>query len=274
MLAGMEMEFKDDTRRRKVLLILGLMFAVAAGGAAFVLINQAQSGGTGKVPMKEVVVAAHDISARSVIQSGDVSLRSLPDDPSLTSALLSADDAVGRIAGVTIFAQQAITPNLLTSSEAGSGFSILAPEETIAPDSPVWRAVAVDIPDDRAVGGVITAGQHVDLFVTVQVTVINGGSASPTPAPSGSGGPFYSDMTTKITYQDLPILSHTLTLYILKVNIVQAEEISHLEASGAANFSLALRPDGDKRPVDTDGLGQTTNIIIERYGMPVPEAYP
>ncbi|MGH2408675.1 MAG: Flp pilus assembly protein CpaB, partial [Candidatus Limnocylindrales bacterium] len=188
----MEMEFKDDTRRRKVLLILGLMFAVAAGGAAFVLINQAQSAGTGKVPMKEVVVAAHDISARSVIVSGDVVLRSLPDDPSLLSALVKPEDAVGRIAGVTIFAQEAITPNLLTSTEAGSGFSILAPEETVAPDSPYWRAFAIDVPDDRAVAGTLLVGQHVDLIASVQYDVQNlGANASPTPAftPNGTFGP-------------------------------------------------------------------------------------
>jgi Flp pilus assembly protein CpaB len=277
MLVGMEMEFRDDTRRRKVLVILGLMFAVAAAGAAFLLISQAQSGGT-KVVTREVVVAAHDISERSIIQSGDVTLRALPDDPSLTSALTKPEDAVGRIAGVTIFAQQPITPNLLTSSEAGSGFSILAPEETIAPDSPFWRAVSVDVPDDRAVGGVILIGQRVDLFVTVDIEIQKlDGNAAPTPVPTpnpsgpfGPFGPYYTNPSTKITYQDLPVLVHSGTLYVVKATVAQAEEISHFEAAGSASFSLALRPEGDKRPVPTASMGVTTNIIVWRYGYPIP----
>jgi Flp pilus assembly protein CpaB len=277
MLVHMEMQFRDDTRRRKVLLIVGLMFAVAAAGAAFLVLTRAQSGVTTKVVTRDVVVAAHEISERTVIQATDLTIRAVADDPSLDSALTVPDAAVGRIAAVTILAQQPVTVNLLTSSEVGGAFSILAPQETVAPDSPFWRAVSVDVPDDRAVGGVIQIGQHVDLFVTVTVNVVvPDGSPAPTPTPNASGpvGPYYSDTTTKITYQDLPVLAHALTLYVLKVTIAQAEEISHLEASGAASFSLALRPDTDKRPVATDGLGETTNIIIQRYGMPIPAEYP
>jgi Flp pilus assembly protein CpaB len=275
MLMAMEMEFKDDTRRRKVLLILGLMFAVAAGGAAFVVLNQAQSGGAGNVVTREVVVAAHDISARSVIQSGDVTLRALPDDPSLASALTKPEDAVGRIAGVTIFAQQAVTPNLLTSSEIGSGYSVLAPEETVAPDSPYWRAFSINVLDEHAVAGTLVAGQHVDLFVTVSYDV-QALNAGPTPSfrPNGTFGPvgpYYSGESTKLTYQDVPILSRNLTQYILKVTVAQAEEISHFQNTGAdTTFTLALRPEADKRVVPTDNLGETTTIIIWRYGYPVP----
>ncbi|MFI5254043.1 MAG: Flp pilus assembly protein CpaB, partial [Candidatus Limnocylindrales bacterium] len=240
----MEMEFKDDTRRRKVLLVLGLMFAVAAAGGAFYLINQAQSAGTGKVPTREVVVAAHDISARSVIAADDVVLRALPDDPSITSALTSPDDAIGRIAGVTIFAQQALTPNLLTSSEAGSGYSVLSPEETVAPDSPYWRAFSINVSDDRAVAGTLLAGQHVDVIVSVTYDVqALGGNAGPTPTfvPNGTYGPvgpYYGDTSTKLTYQDVPILAHNLTLYILKLTVAQAEEITHFMNIGAeTNFT-------------------------------------
>jgi Flp pilus assembly protein CpaB len=271
----MEMEFRDDTRRRKVLVILGVMFAVVAAAAAFMLISQAQSGGTGKVPTRDVVVAAHDMPARTVIQSSDLAIRALPEDASLTSALTTPEDAIGRITGVAIMFQQPLTMNLLVSAEVGGEFSILGPGETIAPDSPFWRAVSVNVPDERAVAGVIQLGQRVDLFVTVPVNVVApDASASPTPNPTGSGAPFYSDMTTKITYQDLSILAHLGTLYTLKVTVDQAEEISHLEASGTAFFSLALRPEGDQRPVATAELGETTNNIIRKYGMPIPEIYP
>ena len=39
-------------------------------------------------------------------------------------------------------------------------------------------------------------------------------------------------------------------------------------------MSMALRPDIDQRPVDASKLGETTNRIIEKYGLPIPENYP
>ena len=47
-----------------------------------------------------------------------------------------------------------------------------------------------------------------------------------------------------------------------------------MQASGVASFTMALRPDVDNRLVDASKLGQTTNMIIERYGLPVPRIYP
>ena len=61
---------------------------------------------------------------------------------------------------------------------------------------------------------------------------------------------------------------------MIKVTDQVAEEIAHLQASGNAQFSLALRPDVDNRAVDAAKLGATTNIIIQRYGLPVPQVYP
>lgn len=275
----MEMEYHHEGRRRKVLIVLGVVLAVAAGGAAFFLVNQAQNAGTGVVATRDVVVAARDIPARTVIQSSDLTIRAVPDDPSLAVAVTSPEDAIGRITGVAILFQQPISPNLLASAVAGGQFSILGPEETISPDSPAWRAVAVNVPDDRAVAGQIQIGQHVDLFMTAQINVTvplaaAGAAPAPSPQPSASTAPYYTDKSTKITYQDLTILARNGTLYILRVDIAQAEEISHLQAAGNAQFSLVLRPDGDDRVVDTEQLGETTNRIIEKYGLPIPEIYP
>jgi len=275
----MEMEYHHEGRRRKVLIVLGVVLAVAAGGAAFFLVNQAQNARTGVVATRDVVVAARDIPARTVIQSSDLTIRAVPDDPSLASAITSPEDAIGRITGVAVLFQQPLSPNLLASAVVGGQFSILGPEETISPDSPAWRAVAVNVPDDRAVAGQIQVGQHVDLFTTAQINVTvpltaAGAAPAPSPGPGASTAPYYTDKSTKITYQDLSILARNGTLYILRVDIAQAEEISHLQAAGNALFSLVLRPDGDDREVDTEKLGETTNRIIEKYGLPIPEIYP
>src|SRR3989304_2397524 len=108
----MEMEYHHEGRRRKVLIVLGVVLAVAAGGAAFFLVNQAQNAGTGVVATRDVVVAARDIPARTVIQSSDLTIRAVPDDPSLAVAIASPEDAIGRITGVGIPFQHPISPNL------------------------------------------------------------------------------------------------------------------------------------------------------------------
>ncbi len=83
-----------------------------------------------------------------------------------------------------------------------------------------------------------------------------------------------ADRSTKVTYQDVPIIAKNTTFYVVRVTQQVAEEIAHLQASGSASFSLALRPDIDTRVTNTAGLGETTNLFIQRYDIPVPEAYP
>ena len=93
-------------------------------------------------------------------------------------------------------------------------------------------------------------------------------------AESSSGTNYYGDRSTKILYQGVPIIAKNASYYIVRVTQQVAEEIAHLEASGAAAFSFALRPDVDNRITDVSKLGETTNLIIQRYSVPVPEQYP
>jgi hypothetical protein len=306
----MELEYEDHSKRRKVLIVVGIVLALVAGGAAFFMLSQAQSRGPETVATVDVIVAAKDIPARTAIAASDLTTMAVPTTTVLGQAMTDPALVVGRVTAVAIFAQQPLTPNLLASSTAGTDFSILEPTETLSPDSPAWRAVAVNVPDDRAVGGVIQDGQHVDVFVTVQVnisapngTITGPGPGDPgatpvpseepgdgeevpaeeepgdeeaagSPAPGASVAPYYTDKSTKITYQDVPILKKNGTMYILRVDAKTAEEISHLAASGTSAFSFALRGEGDNRAVVTDEYGETTNRIIEQYGLPIPEVYP
>jgi hypothetical protein len=72
----------------------------------------------------------------------------------------------------------------------------------------------------------------------------------------------------------MTVLARAGTYYILKAPLIVAEEISHLQADGSALFSLALRPDQDQRYLDVSALGATSNRIIQRYGLPIPQPYP
>ena len=264
----MEMEYRDPSKRGRWIVIIGIVLAVAAGGAAFFLINQAQQqAGQGTLQKVAVVVAARPIPARKPVEAEDLLVREIPIDDTNADAIAvrKPEDLVGRVLAVTVFQGQMLTTNMLASTTTGGQFSILEPNETVGPDSEAWRAVALTVPDDRAVGGLIVAGMTVDVFLSAQVNV---------PADLMAEGEYYTDKSTKITYQNMIVLAKTGTSYIVKTTLAQAEEISHLVATGNAQFSLVMRPEADVRFADASKLGETTNLIIQRYGLPIPVPYP
>lgn len=260
----MELEFQDDRRRGRIVMGLGLVLAIVAGGAAYYAVNQAQmQSGQGDLQRVPAVVATTLITARQAITDEQVELRQIPlDETNLNGVVTDVSQVIGRIPAVTILQGQLVTTNMLASSAENAQFSILGPGESVAPDSEHWRAVSITVPDDLAVGGLLDAGQTVDVFVTTVVTV---------PPEVVATGEFYSDRSTKITYQNMVILARRESFYVLRANLAVAEEIVHLQASGTAMFSLALRPAVDQRVADARGLGETTNRIIATYGLPIPE---
>jgi Flp pilus assembly protein CpaB len=263
------MEYRDPSKRGRWIVIIGVVLALAAGGAAFYLINQAQQkAGQGDLAKVNVVVAARPIAARQPVVAEDVVVREVPADETNTDAIAVRDPAevIGQVLPITLFQGQMVTKSMLNAgTSGGTGFSILEPGETVGPDSEAWRAVSMTVPEDRAVGGLITAGMTVDVFMSAQVNV---------PQDLMTEGRYYTDKSTKITYQNMLVLAKTASGYVVKATLAQAEEITHLIASGNAQFSMIMRPPADIRFADASKLGETTNLIIQRYGLPIPENYP
>jgi Flp pilus assembly protein CpaB len=265
----MEMEYKDPSKRGKFIVVMGVVLALVAGGAAFFLINQAQQqAGQGSLQKVSVVVAARPIPARKPVEADDVVVREVPLDPTNSAAIAvtKPEDVIGHVLAVSVVQDQMLTLNMLATTATGGGqFSILNPGETVAPDSEAWRAVAITVPDERAVGGLIEVGMTVDILATATVNV---------PENLSNSGRYYTDKSTKVVYQNMIILAKAAGQYILKAPLRMAEEITHLQAAGNATFSMLLRPEADVRIADATTLGETTNRIIARYGLPIPEVYP
>lgn len=263
----MEMEYKDTNRRGKFVIIVGVVLAIVAGATSFYLISQAQQdAGKGELELVSIVVAAQVIPARTPIQPGALVVRQVPLDAATQVGIVTDPAALaGKVLAVPVAIGQPIYTTMIASSSAGQNFSILGPNETVAPDSPAWRAISIIIPDDRAVAGLLVPGQTIDIFMSATISV---------PVTNEPIGVYYSDMVTKITYQDMVILGRAGSQYILRTSLAVAEEINHLLAAGTVTFSAALRPDQDVRFVDVSQLGATTNRILEKYGLPFPKIYP
>jgi hypothetical protein len=281
----MEMEYKDPSKRGRYIVVLGLVLAVVAGGAAFYLVNNAtnsarQQGAAvvagvaaagpiqaGKPVLKEQVVVNAEIPASMV-------------DPALLFA--KPEDVIGLSLAIDVPTGQILTRNMLGSATAGLEFTILPPLETVAPDSEAWRAISISVPDDRAVGGVLGPRMLVDVIVTTAILApydptvaaeVDDPTVTPRPTPRPAA--YYAPGTgSKVTYQGMQILTRNGTFYVLKVPLRVAEELAHLQTDGTVWFSLALRPEQDARILDASSLGATTNRIIERYGLPYVELFP
>lgn len=270
----MEMEFKDTGRRRRVLLIaVGLVLAIGAGWGAYTIATS-NAGASANIIKETVLVASRNIPARTPITLDDVTVRQVPIDELLSQAYRESGQVIGRVTAVPIYADQQVTPNLFASSTADSEFSILGPDEVVNETSPFWRAVAVSVPAERAVGGEIQAGDHVDLFISVDIDVLAidpEGNYQLIETATQDG--LTSGKSTKITIQDLEVLKVDAdsAMYILKVDLHQAEEIYHVVQVAPDSFSLALRPGEDTRIADSLEYGETTDRLVMTYLFPVPQ---
>ncbi|MFN8621775.1 MAG: RcpC/CpaB family pilus assembly protein [Chloroflexota bacterium] len=272
----MEMEFKDNKGRRRVALVFGVALAIGAGGLAFAMSGGKQSASADPATSTmNVVVAAAQIPAGTKVDASYLTMRAVPKDASNALGMTDAQTVIGLTTAVDVLNGQVITPNLFTTASANEAFAIISPTETIGPDTPNWRAVAVDVQDLNAVGGLLKPGQHVDLVASMLINVVdpnaggdgNGKVAKPGPVPG---------LSAKVTITDAEILAHTdlTTVYVLKVDAHQGEEIAFLQNQNPyfRGFSMMLRAPSDDRVLPRDGYGVTGDRVLLKYGFPLEQA--
>ncbi len=268
----MEMEYKDPSRRGRWIVVIGVLLAVVAGGAAFFLINQAQQqAGQAGLQRVAVVVAAQTIPARKIIEATDVTVREIPIDQTNAQGIASTPDKViGRVPAVAILAgpdgaRRTCSPRAPRAASSRSS----VPRRSIGTDAPEWRAVSMTVPDDRAVGGLLTPNQTVDVFVTASVNVLTNSEDG-----IGKDG-YYTDKSTKLVVPEHADPGEVRDLLHPQGAARRGGgDLAPRRPAARLPFSLALRPDVDTRQVDASALGTTTNRVIIRYGLPIPVAFP
>jgi Flp pilus assembly protein CpaB len=266
----MQADFSAERRRRRIIIVIAVVLGLVATIGTYALISRPGGGGTPQAQTRTIVVAAKDIPARTQITADMLQTATVTDNPAFASAINEPALAIGALALVDIKAGEPMLSGLFATSNGK--VAILAPGETVAPDSPVWRAISVSVPDDRAVGGFIQIGDHVDLIATVSIQVYDEtGALANVPVPSSG---FLSGNSTKITLLDLEVLqiNAALNVYVLRVDENQAEQVAYIQTSGGSNsFTLSLRPQADTRDLDRNLYGETINRIQEQYGFPIPQ---
>ena len=222
----------------RIFLALGVLIAVVAGVGTYLWASALRNAPPTDVVTVDVVVAARDIEARSALGSGDLKVVQLPRDAAPANALRDANGAVGLITTVTLTANEPVLPTKIAQPGSEGIIAVLPPGQTVA-NSSAFRAMSVNIPDANAAGGLIVAGDHVDLLYTLGVVEPR------------------TDFVGRIVIQDIPVLAKTITVYTLRVEATTAERIAALQASGGA-LQLLLRAPGDARPAGTAGASFTT----------------
>jgi Flp pilus assembly protein CpaB len=276
----MEMEFKDSSRRRTLVLVIGVLLAIGAGAAAFMLSSQGTEQPEVVFPTRDVVVAADLIPARSSIDGLQLAIRPVAIDLSNEQAFTDRDQVQGQVAAIDILPFQPITPNMLASGTSAGQVTILKASETVAPDSPVLRAVSMTVPAERAVGGLIAAGQRVDILATFPVdpladllTPLDPETGEPITTNPETGEPitFRSGQSTKLMWADVEILVRNpdSDLYVFRMDLQTAEEVALAQNEGA-QFTMVLRPPTDTRDLDRSTYGETKETLLERYNFRLP----
>jgi Flp pilus assembly protein CpaB len=149
-------------RRGRLYIVVGavlavLAFALAAGIASLPLI-QGSSGGT------KIVVASHDIKARTVITASDLTFASFNPAPPQSFTLTS--QVTGRGAKVDILAGQPVTANLI----APSGDLLSNSDVAYLPIATGWVAITVPTGEQVGVGGYVQIGDRITMLATINTS--------------------------------------------------------------------------------------------------------
>jgi Flp pilus assembly protein CpaB len=151
-------------RRGRLYIVIGavlavLAFATATGIASLPYIQGSTTG-------TRVVVASHDIAARTVITASDLSLSNVSSAP--PQAFTRVDDVAGKGARVNIPAGMAVSANLI----APSGDLVSSSDVAYLPIPKGWVAVTVPTNEQVGVGGYVQLGDRITMLATINTQIL------------------------------------------------------------------------------------------------------
>jgi pilus assembly protein CpaB len=256
---------QDGSRRRaRLILILGVVLALLAGGGTFLYASQAQTATAPVIPTTPVLVAAREIPAKTTITAADVKLQDFNLDAKPAAALTDPKEAIGKITVTPISVGEPLLPTKF--SDPKNPTFVVIPATFIGPDgnyvanTPNFRAMSITVGDAAAVGGAVLPGDVVDMMLTFN---LDPQKFFDKPKPTQT-----ADFTAKIILERINILARTGAIYTIRVDAATAERIAYLQASGG-QIAFLLRAPKDERATGT--VGSTFTAIYTNFKIPIPE---
>ncbi len=256
----------DGSRRRaQLILIAGVLFALLAGGATFLIAQGSQNQAPPPLPTKPVVVAAREIPAKTTLTAADLTVAKINVDAAPPAAPETIDALVGKITLVPVSLREPMLPSKYAAPGA-LAFTVFPADQIGAngapnPGSPNYRAMSLTVPDANAAGGTIQAGDLVDVLYVLNFDPVK---YLQKPDVLKNGG----DFSAKIVLERVPILERALQIYTIRVDAETAERVGYLQSAGGA-LSLLLRAPKDDRAVNS--TGQTFTPIQQQFKIKIPE---
>jgi len=263
-------------RRGLIWILAGAVLAVLAGLAAMLALQAAIS--TVQVPVAEapltrpVVVASQFVARRSTLTDADVEIKELPQDSIRSGAIVTEDDAIGKITltelnqGEMILAQNLLDVTAEGEPERGEPSLAEALEEDEV-------AVSLRATDLMSRFGILQAGDKVDLLFSINVV----GKTYQEEVPRGG-------LVALNALQNLEILQIVTTktqeegaeeeaapeerFIVLIADPQQAVILKYLKDSGGV-IDFALRSPASEQLFDVEAV--TINYLAERYTIVPPE---
>jgi pilus assembly protein CpaB len=283
-------------RSNRLVLIIGIVLAVAAFAGVIVLSNQRQATVSTAPTTLPTVYAKQDIPLGTVITQDMVETKPLDVAVRPVDAYGDVGAVVGKTVRTDVKAGAQISPAMFATGAGGGA-------EVAALLDPGLRAIAVTVDQSTGVGTLINVGDRVDLLIGFtadkiplvtadpaigELTVVPGLNPTSTklllqnmqvigtllPPPPSSTTTTTTSGTTGTTS---PTLTGASELVILAVTAQQAEVIKFAQIDGL--ISLVLRSPKDFRdaagaavapPVDTT-TGIVLKTLIDQYGVLPPQ---
>jgi Flp pilus assembly protein CpaB len=257
---------EDRSRRRaRLVLIVGLLFAVGAGATTFFVAQTAKSEAPAPIPTSSIIVAAREIPPKTQITAADLKLVNMNTEVVPPAAITTPEEAVGRITITSISVGEPILPTKLGSAN-GQIFTVF-PAAGLGTDGaptvgqPNYRAMSITVADAQAAGGNIQPGDLVDVLFTMQI-VPDKLFKNPNPTVNAT------DSSARIVLERVPILARTLAVYVIRTDAATAERIGYMQASGGV-MQLLLRAPKDDRATGT--VGASFDNIQPDWKIHIPQ---
>ena len=257
---------EDRSRRRaRLVLIVGLLFAVGAGATTFFVANTAKSEAPAPIPTSSIVVAAREIPPKTQITAADLKLVKMNTEVVPPAAITTAEEAVGRITITSISVGEPILPTKLGSAN-GQIFTVF-PAAGLGTDGaptvgqPNYRAMSITVADAQAAGGNIQPGDLVDVLFTMNI-LPEKLFKNPNPTVNAT------DASARIVLERVPILARNLAVYVIRTDAATAERIGYMQASGGV-LQLLLRAPKDDRATGT--VGASFDNIQPDWKIHIPQ---